>query len=109
MGTGKSSGGTKQDFYKLDSQVGIEELNNNQSLFSIFPNPVVTDYFIIKLETELKNASVSIFNPSGSLVKRMSISSKECKIDRTDLSAGIYFISIENKDQLLSVKKIILQ
>ena len=109
MGTGKSSGGTKQDFYKLDSQVGIEELNSNQSLFSIFPNPVVTDYFTIKLETELKNASVSIFNPSGTLVKRMSISSKECKIDRNDLSAGLYFISIENKDQLLSAKKIILQ
>jgi len=109
MGTGKSSGGTKQDFYKLDSQVGIQELNHNQSLFSVFPNPVTTDNISILLETELKNATLSIFNSSGSLVKTMPIHSKEFKINRTDLAAGLYFISIENKDQLLSAKKIILQ
>lgn len=109
MGTGKSSSGVKQDFYKLDSEVGIEEFNNNQSLFSIFPNPVTTDYLTIILETELKNAFVSIFNVSGELVKKLPIYSEELKINRTDLKAGLYFISIENKDQLLSTKKIILQ
>ncbi len=109
MGTGKSSSGSKQDFYKLDSQVGIQEFNNNQSLFSVFPNPVITDNFSIILETELKDATVSIFNTAGTLVKTMSINSKEFKINRSDLAMGLYFVSIENKDQLLSVKKIILQ
>lgn len=108
MGTGKSTGGTKQDFYKLDSQVGIQEYDSNQSLFSIFPNPVSSDDLTIVLEAELKNATASIFDASGKLVKTESINSKQFKINRTDLNAGLYFISIQNKDQLLSAKKIIL-
>ena len=108
MGTGKASSGTKQDFYKLDSEVGVQEFENNQSLFSIFPNPVATEEITILLEVELKNALFSIYNSEGKLVKSNTIYSKQFKIDRTDLSAGFYYISIQNKDQLLSVKKIIL-
>lgn len=108
MGTGKSSGGTKQDFYKLDSQVGVQEFDNNQSLFSIFPNPVSSENLTIVLEAELKNATASIFDSEGKLVKTEFINSKLFKINRTDLGAGLYYISIQNKDQLLSVKKIIL-
>ncbi len=99
---------TKQDFYKLDSEVGIQEFENNQSLFSIFPNPVATEDISILLEVELKNALFFIYNSEGKLVKSNTIYSKQFKIDRTDLSAGFYYISIQNKDQLLSAKKIIL-
>jgi N-acetylneuraminic acid mutarotase len=108
MGTGKANGGTKQDFYKLDSEVGIQELTNNQSLFTVFPNPISTNEFTISVEVELLNASILIFNAEGKLLKTETLNHKEHKINRDNFSAGLYFISIKNKDQLLSTKKIIL-
>jgi N-acetylneuraminic acid mutarotase len=108
MGTGKSSGGTKQDFYKLDSDVGINELNRNENLFSIFPNPVSGAQFTIKLDVELANATVTIYNVEGKVVLTENITSKEFTVNRNDLKDGFYFISIENKQQVLSVKKLIL-
>ena len=109
MGTGKSGSGTKQDFYKLVANVGINELYNNSNLLSVYPNPVYTNTFAIKLETELVNATVSIINLNGQIVESVEIdNSKEIVIDRTNLSAGNYIVSIHNSNQSISTKKIIL-
>lgn len=108
MGTGKSGGGTKQDFYKLEFNVGLTETNLNSNLFSIYPNPVSAEKFTINLETEINDAQMSLLDIDGKIIFSEPIISKEQEINRTKLSAGIYFISIQNKNQLLATKKIIL-
>lgn len=108
MGTGKSSGGTKQDFYRLDADVSINELNQNSNLISVYPNPITADEFTIICETEVTNATLTLLNIDGKIIKSELILSKHIKIKREGLGCGIYFISISNNYQQLSFKKIIL-
>lgn len=108
MGTGKSGGGSKQDFYRLDADVSVKELNSNSNLFSVYPNPVIAETINIKLETDLVNATVSIINMEGGIIKSEAITCKELKLFRNEIGMGTYFITVHNKYQVLSTKKIIL-
>jgi N-acetylneuraminic acid mutarotase len=108
MGTGKSGGGTKQDFYKLDADVSVSELLANSNLLAIYPNPVIGNVFSLELEVELNNASYSILNSEGKVMVTEPFLTSTKTIQRNNLSAGIYFITIQNKNQLLATKKIIL-
>lgn len=108
MGTGKSSSGTKQDFYKLDADVSVSEFLLNSSLLSVYPNPVIGNNFSLTLETELKNVTYSILNSEGKIITTELLSSTNKTIERHELAAGVYFITIQNKNQLLATKKIIL-
>lgn len=108
MGTGKSSGGSKQDFYRLDADVSVNELAGSSSLFSVYPNPVIAETINMTFEAELINATVSILNIEGKVIRTEPIILKDQKLFRNEIGAGVYFIVIQNKRQLLATKKIIL-
>lgn len=107
MGTGKSGGGSKQDFYKLDIDVGIAETENNNAL-SIFPNPVAGNEFTIEYAKPFSMLTIQLLSVDGRLIKTQEIINTMQTIDRTGLSKGIYFISVYNKQQLLVTRKIVL-
>jgi hypothetical protein len=108
MGTGKSSGGTKQDFYRLDADVSVNDIAAASNLISVFPNPVTIDGFTAVVETELTDASILILNQEGKLMSSEPLLNREKHFDRNELKSGLYFIVIKNKKQLLATKKIIL-
>ncbi|QIG89307.1 T9SS type A sorting domain-containing protein [Chryseobacterium sp. POL2] len=75
--------------------LGGPNLSVNQdetSAITIFPNPT-KDYFSLKGITDF--SKISIFSTEGKLVK--SFNSKQDSYDISDLSIGIYLISIKNK------------
>lgn len=107
MGTGKSGGGSKQDFYKLNADVGMEDLENNKYL-SVYPNPVSGNEFTIAYEQNNSTLIIQLFSVDGKLIHTQDFTGSSLTFDRKGISKGIYFISIYNKQQLIATKKIIL-
>ena len=107
MGTGKSGGGSKQDFYKLNADVGIEDLENNNHL-SLYPNPVCGNEFTISVEQNNTTLTIHLFSSDGKLIKTQDLTGTSQTIDRTGIHKGSYFISIYNKQHFIATKKIIL-
>lgn len=80
--------------------------NKVNPTFQIFPNPA-KQLFKVKLPVEVtKEDYLQIYNSTGILVKEIEIS-QETEIDISDLSDGLYFISLEN--HTAPVQKLIKQ
>ena len=70
------------------------EMNLNQPIFNIFPNPA-TEVLNITIKSDEKNY-LSIYSYNGELLKTISTESPKIEIDIRFLADGIYFI--ENKN-----------
>jgi len=90
-----------------DMNVGISDLTI-KNMSSSFPNPF-SDKTTIELNKEVKNASISIFNVTGAMVRNIIFSGKEISIERKELNAGVYYYQLENnKDKPFTGKLIII-
>jgi hypothetical protein len=87
------------------STVGIDELTNENS-FAIFPNPTANS-FIIKLNSELKDARVEIYNVPGEKVYSTAINGKQQTINNK-FPSGVYFVKVSNGEKQF-VEKLIVQ
>ncbi len=81
---------------------GIEELGTTR--LSIYPNPG-NGVFKIHATTDLK---LTVSNQTGEVLSTQSIKAGDSTIDLSGFSAGIYFISGQNGQQLMKQKIVIL-
>ncbi len=82
---------------------GIEESSLDNTI-SIFPNPI-SDKFTVSNSLNAAG-SISIFDASGVLVKRIQNASAYQSINIADLNEGVYFLRIETSEGTV-IKKII--
>ena len=86
--------------------VGIDPLSVNESNsannFKIFPNPA-TDTFTIETENDIK--SVEIYSIQGQKV----VTSTSKDINVSTLSKGMYLVRIEDVDNAVATKKLIVE
>ena len=82
--------------------IGINNIYVNN--ITVYPNPA-SSFIII---TEAENSLISICNLNGELVKSIQSYSQNCRIDVSDLSAGVYFINIIKQKNIIN-KKIIIR
>jgi hypothetical protein len=76
--------------------------------YSILPNPFSNEA-TLKTDREFKNATVTITNTFGQQVKQIkSITGKEIKIQRGNLSAGIYFLQLTQENKFILSCKLII-
>lgn len=108
MGTGKASNGSKQDFYRLDADVSVNDIEQQQNIISIYPNPVINKTINFKTEVLLKNAIVTIRDSQGKIIYENDFENTHQVILPQNIEAGIYFVSLSNAYQLLETKKIIV-
>jgi len=88
--------------------VGLDE-NFRESDFSINPNPVKIGS-IINIETNSVPNSISIFNSSGLLIKRLSqFRDKIIRIETNDFKPGMYFITIKTNGDRINTQKIMIE
>ena len=88
-----------------DYTVGIREEDPNQ--VKIYPNP--SDGFIhLDLDENCTDCYVEVFNLLGVSVYSTTIS-ESMTIDLSNNPAGIYFLSLRNKESVLGVKKVIIK
>lgn len=87
--------------------VGIEE-NKNETLFSIYPNPSSSVFFIELEKINQDNITLEITNVTGTVLYSQKVTTSNTIINTDSFSKGIYFLSIR-KNNGISTKKIIIQ
>jgi uncharacterized repeat protein (TIGR01451 family) len=83
----------------VQNTLGTTEINNDKSLFSIYPNPVKDVLFIKSKEKVVK---VEIFDLSGRILN--SASATDNSINVSELAKGNYIIKLFTKDKSVTQK-----
>jgi len=96
---GCSSSGTVTQIVSNCSTVGINEIDNNNTI-SIYPNPA-NDFMTIEV-TELVEVAdattIYIINALGEMVLTEKVTSSNTTLNTSNLTNGIYFIKVESKN-----------
>jgi hypothetical protein len=87
---------------------GISQLTYNEQQVLIYPNPF--NYSAtIQFNSTLVNAELNIYNLYGQKIKTINnISGDKIKIDRENLSSGIYFIHLTQDNKTITKDKLVI-
>ncbi len=91
---------------KLSSITGIAELNNNAQGLHIYPNPT-KNMFTLEVSTELKNASIEMYNAFGQKVYASKLVGRKQLVNCTSFASGVYEVKVFDEAGLYSNKLII--
>ncbi len=97
---------THSNVIHLGASVSVSELEQNNAV-SISPNPF-TNSTTITFANEQKNIIIKITDVLGKEIKLTNFSGKQYILEKRELNAGIYFISV-NSEQGIVNRKIIIQ
>ncbi len=107
--------GIGQSASKIDSfliltncAAGISQYSNLNTNISIYPNPASTSLTLTLSKGE-GMFSVEIYNAVGACVHRQIATSPNSQIDVSDLSEGIYNVSISTKEGTLNKRVVIVK
>lgn len=75
--------------------------------FSVYPNPF-DHQTTIRFATIQNNTLIKLSDLTGKEIRAFSFSGKEFTMEKGELSAGIYILSIGSKDKITTTKKIIV-
>jgi hypothetical protein len=93
---------------QVNSCVGIHEIDNLNSLISIYPNPA-NDKLNIKINkfNNTNQYKFKLVSVEGKELKSESLINSQTEIDVSDLSNGIYFLEVNTANSNLRKKLII--
>lgn len=96
-------------FISLDyDPVGIDEISIHPAA-SIYPNPFTTQT-TIHVGRILNNATLTVYNPLGQVVKQINdIAGESTILNRDNLPAGIYYARMQQGNETILSEKIIVQ
>lgn len=85
----------------------VSEISNNAGV-TIYPNPFCSST-TLRADKFLKNATLTIYNSCGLVVKELkNVSGQSITLQRGNLSAGLYFLSLaQDNDAVITYKLII--
>jgi hypothetical protein len=87
---------------KYSNAVGIEELtSHSDAIINIYPNPTTSILNIIDKQNQFQNSTIEIKNYLGQIVFTTPFASQ---INLQNLSAGLYFLTIQDKSNSKTVK-----
>lgn len=92
------------------SGVGFEDLNGYQ-VSKAYPNPA-SNYFNVDVNLpEYQEAYLKVYNPAGALIGQFPINNPKSTItvSTNQLSAGVYFFTIETDGNSIGVDKVIIK
>lgn len=88
---------------------GILETQNNY-LLKTYPNPFI-DYLIVEYKNRENTVnSLTLYNSKGQIVQNINnIQTEVIRIERNNLTNGIYFLILRSGDRIIGNKKIIVK
>ncbi len=90
-----------------DFTLSVSSLETDSNV-SAFPNPF-SDKVTLHFNSEMKNATLTIFNLQGAVVRTVQFSGKSLTLEREELKCGIYYYKVETgKGNYLSGKLVVL-
>ena len=93
----------------IDGLQGLNEALTNS--FKMYPNPTEGEFELMFNLNETKDLNIEIINIIGDIVyaKRFTeVKDQTVKFDLSDMSAGVYFVTIQSENEKVS-KKIVLR
>jgi hypothetical protein len=78
-----------------------------ESIFQVYPNPA-TDLVTIEIPEKLIGASLSVFSPTGKLIRQFNQNSTKAQWDISGLPKGFYLVRI-GKDGVNFTKELVIQ
>ncbi len=94
------------DTIMVDFDSGINQFQNNNSQFTIFPNPV-SDELTIQLNSPCINCKIEITNTIGVKISSQEIKSSITELNIKTLPSGVYFIKLQTQTGVTQVKKFV--
>ena len=88
--------------------VSIDSLNFQDEDWSIYPNPT-NDYLTLTIKNPAKSYSCRIIDNIGKEVFRTKLNQHTVKFNLNELSSGLYFIELSDKDGRRSYKRFVHQ
>jgi serine protease AprX len=77
--------------------VGVNEINMQNHLFSVFPNPTANKVNVKITDKSYAAQTIELRNVLGALLKTVAITSEETSIDLSSYANGVYFIKVNTK------------
>jgi len=88
---------------------GIYDITNSGAL-SIYPNPFTSEIVIAVTDGQgRKNVTVEMFDVTGRKIRELKMTGAELRIERNDLSSGVYFIQVRNEDGIMGRAKVVAE
>jgi len=95
------AGADTSTFYIVRGGVGVQEIEKNQSIVSVYPNPAKT-YFTV---TNTENAEIQLFNILGQKVFQTIGTQENTVVNTAFLPQGLYVLKVV-KDNVATVHKV---
>ena len=89
------------------STVGVEDELENLSV-SVYPNPA-TDVVNIKMNNNVNNVSVIIYNILGEAVATKNLIAGVNTINTSEFNSGVYFYAIRHNNEVIETKKLVIK
>jgi len=87
---------------------GIDGIDKGLSV-QLYPNPI-ENYSILEWDKAPGACTVSIYDPSGRLVRNYApVTEDRLKIERGDLGAGLYFVTLSDVANFTTTRKLIVE
>ncbi|MBL4706064.1 MAG: T9SS type A sorting domain-containing protein [Flavobacteriales bacterium] len=107
VGTGNSPTGRKRSFYEYYRGSIMDITEEEQTLFTAYPNPVRYNFTLSEVATDFSH--VSVINMNGKTMKTFARSSNgQYQIDNS-LASGIYLLALFNQTEMLGYQKILIE
>jgi hypothetical protein len=87
-------------FYLTKNEVGINDLEVEQNVISVFPNPAQTQFTV----TNVQNAALRLYNILGQEVLQTYSKEENTVINISNLPQGLYVLKIEKENTVLTRK-----
>ncbi|MFN8116211.1 MAG: T9SS type A sorting domain-containing protein [Bacteroidia bacterium] len=90
------------------SQVGIKELTNNSIISEVYPNPSENDMTVV-FENSNTTHKIELLDVTGKIISSETTYETSIKIKKNNLSAGLYFLKVTNKNGQSTTQKVIFK
>lgn len=97
---------TSVSFTTLSDPAGVNNVNGDNTMVSVFPNPV-NNAAIVEIANAGDNAQIQLTDISGRILQTIAVKDGKAEIDMADLTAGMYLIkySDDAHSQLIKIVK----
>jgi hypothetical protein len=78
---------------------GVKSISADNTIISIFPNPLTSSSSLLQFNNHLTNAEVTISNILGNEILRKTISGNGMEIEKGRMENGIYFVKVRAEER----------
>lgn len=90
--------------YGTIALVGVNDIEEENNNFNIYPNPVNKEFTLSVTETGTINRELKIVNVLGEVVYQSIVENPKSEVNISELPKGVYFVKLISANQILTKK-----